>query len=309
MPAFCRRLSRFLPLLTAYAAIGWTAGCGGAKDQPAEAESDSTEIRIVSLSPAISRTLMDFELADRIVGRSAFCDCLDQSIPVVGDLHSVNYERLIELKPTHVLLQPAAGGGDHKLTELAEAHGWTIGRWEGLNTIDDIEGMVHDLPWLLYGSNEKERVKMAGRVAELLNEIAGALSPGGGQSWRGTTLIVHTVQPVGVFGHGTYLHDVLTRLGGINAVNREGWLELSLEDIARLNPQAIIIIRPGGEAESDAMEVAGPLGRLQIDAARDGRIAVLTHPDALRPCTGIIGVAAEMRRLLRDFSRSREPVS
>ena len=92
-------------------------------------------------------------------------------------------------------------------------------------------------------------------------------------------------------------------------MNREGWLELSLEDIARLNPQAIIIIRPGGEAESDAMEVAGPLGRLQIDAARDGRIAVLTHPDALRPCTGIIGVAAEMRRLLRDFSQASEPVS
>jgi ABC-type hemin transport system substrate-binding protein len=309
MPAFCRRLLRFLPLLTAGAAIGWAAGCGGASDQPTGEGTNHREMRIVSLSPAISRTLMDFELADRIVGRSAFCDCLDQSIPVVGDLHQVNYERLIELKPTHVLLQPAAGGTDRKLAELAGTHGWKIGQWEGLNTIDDIEGLVHDLPWLLCEDDDEQRLKMAGRVAELVNEIAGALSPGPGETWRGTTLIVHTVQPVGVFGHGTYLHDVLTRLGGINAVSSEGWTELSLEDIATLNPQAIVIIRPGGDADADPMEVAGPLGRLQIDAATHGRIAVLTHPDALRPCTGIIGVAAEMRRLMRKFCQSDEPVS
>ena len=49
------------------------------------------ELRIVSLSPAISRTLIDFGLQDRIVGRTPHCASIDPSIPVVGDLINIDY--------------------------------------------------------------------------------------------------------------------------------------------------------------------------------------------------------------------------
>ncbi|UCD75105.1 MAG: hypothetical protein JSV91_15135 [Phycisphaerales bacterium] len=311
MPAFCRLSSRFLTSLLLCAAMATGAGCGeggnAERTDKTASERGTGELRIVSLSPAISRTLMDFGLADRIIGRSMFCDCLDPDTPVVGDLHAVNYERLLELKPTHVLRQASTGDADRKLREFGEEHGWVVSRWERLDTVDDIEDVVRDLPWILYEQSPEDRFGMARRAAELINEIAGALSPGSGDLWRGETLIVHTLRPVGVFGHGTYLHDVLTRLGGINAMTAEGWVELSLEDIARLNPQAIIMVRPGAAADPDPLEAAGALGRLDIDAAREGRIALLTHEDALRPCTGIIGVAAEMRNILRQFEESGEP--
>ena len=108
------------------------------------------EPRIVSLSPAVSRTLVDFGLDDLIVGRSPWCASLDPAIPVAGDLYTIDYERLIRLRPTHVLVQPPASTGlDPALQRLATEHGWVIGQWT-FNTLDDITRMVRDLPGVLY---------------------------------------------------------------------------------------------------------------------------------------------------------------
>src|SRR5436190_23420947 len=46
----------------------------------------ATTVRLVSLSPAITRTLVDFHLESNIVGRTPHCYSVDKSIPVVGDL-------------------------------------------------------------------------------------------------------------------------------------------------------------------------------------------------------------------------------
>jgi ABC-type hemin transport system substrate-binding protein len=108
------------------------AGCGleepGGTDTAAPGPVEPP--RIVSLSPALSRTLVDLGLADHVVGRTAYCASLDPAIPIVGDLYELDYERLIRLEPTHVLLQPASATGvDPQLRRLAEERGWTIGAW------------------------------------------------------------------------------------------------------------------------------------------------------------------------------------
>jgi ABC-type hemin transport system substrate-binding protein len=256
--------------------------------------------RIVSLSPAVSRTLLDLDLGDRVVGRSAFCAALPAEVPVVGNLHEVDYERLIRLEPTHVLVQPpSASGPDPQLQRLSDQEGWIIAHWT-INSIEDIETVIRDLPAILYRDEPEEQVAAAGRAAELLNDIAVSLSPGADPSWRGRTLLVSDVEPVWVFGRGTYLHDILTAMGGTNAVSAEGWVELSLEDIVRIDPEAMVIVRDRGTADVDPLEAAGPLARLSTTAARHGRIAVLWHPDAKLPSSGVIGVAEKMREVLES---------
>lgn len=268
--------------------------------------------RIASLSPAISRTLVDLGLEDSIVGRSPFCDFLDGSVPIVGDLRSANYERLIELNPTHVLVQEPQAGGDPALRRLADEHGWELRQWSGVDTIDDIEAMVRDLPSILYEPGADEQAAVAARSAELLNEIASALAPGeaADELWRGRTLLVYALSPLGVFGRETYLHDVLVRFGAANAVEAEGWVQLTLEDVTRLDPGAIILIRPApreGRLEPiDPIEAAGALATLDIEATRARRIAILAHPDAMMPSTAISEVAAEMRDVLRRLKGESE---
>ncbi|MHC4414489.1 MAG: ABC transporter substrate-binding protein [Planctomycetota bacterium] len=276
-------------------------GCRRTETPAKSAPTPPGEPRIVSLSPALSRTLLDFGLGERIVGRTPFCSSLDPEIPVVGSLYDVDYERLIRLEPTHVVVQPPASGTDPQLLRLARQHGWTVGQWT-VNTIEDIERTIRALPGTLYQNQSAPRARAAHRAAELLNEIAASLSPGGEDLWRGRTLMVSGTDPVLAFGRRTYLHDILSAMDGANAVTAEGWVELSLEDVLRMDPEAIIIVRDRGP--DDPVAAAGVLGSLDIAAVRAGRITVLRHPDAHLPSSGVIGVGHAMRAVLGRLAES-----
>lgn len=289
-------------------AILWLAVVGCSRHESAGAPNAAKPggPRIVSLSPAISRTLIDFQLQDRVVGRTPHCASLDQNIPVVGDLLNIDYERLIRLNPTHILIQPPESGIDQHLTDLAKQQGWKIAQWH-LDNRDDIETMVRELPGALFDAGTPPPPKFANAMrqsADILNRIATALSPGVERLFHGRTLLMYSVDPTSVFGQGTYLNDVLIALGGTNASNAKQWAQLSLEDIVRLDPEAIIVVKPGADPKTDALIAAGPLGRLDIAAVRNKRIAVLTHPDAFTPSSGIIGVAEQLRAILRSFAEN-----
>jgi ABC-type hemin transport system substrate-binding protein len=288
-----------LACLQALLSCGRQAASGTSQSQP------SGELRIVSLSPAISRTLIDFDLQSRIVGRTPHCASIDQSTPVVGDLFNVDYEQLVRLRPTHILVQPPASGIDQRLIELAQQRGWVLGQWR-LNGREDIEDMVRELPGVLFADGDDQQAQAMRTSADVLNRIAQSLTPAGDSTFRGRVLIVNAVDPVMAFGSGTYLDDLLRSIGGENAVSASGWATLSLEDVVRINPQAVIIVREASLAPADAApsEAAGPLARLDIEAARSGRIAVLDHPDALTPSSGLVGVAADLRAILHSFSES-----
>ena len=278
-------------------------GCGSASEPR---QTTTGQPRIVSLSPAVSRTLLDFGLGQQIVGRSRWCASLDPAIPVLGDLYEINYEWLLRLDPTHVLVQPSASTGlDPTLERLAAEHGSIVGHWR-INTIADIEQMVRDLPAVLFPHGGPSRLGAAKRASDLLNRIEIAMTPQGTDLWSGPTLLVADVDPVVlVFGRETYLNDILSGLGAENAIAARGWAEVSLEDILRMDPQAIILVRDRGPAQMSPLEAAGPLADLDTTARREGRIAVLWHPDAKLPSSAVIGVANQMRRVLAELSDSR----
>lgn len=285
-------------------AVALASGCERAPEPDPGSPAASQATRIVSLSPAISRTLVDFGLQDQVVGRSAYCASLDEAIPIVGDLYDVDFERLIRLNPTHVLIQPSASTGlDPALERLAARHGWQLGVWS-INTIDQIEQLVGELPGTLYGPQDPRQAEAARHAAGLLNGIAQGLAPYGDPVFSGRTLLVSGTDPVLAFGRQTYLGDILVALGGENATTATGWAELSLEEVIRMDPEAIIIVRDGGpQTETlDPLEAAGPLGMVETTARREGRVAVLRHPDALLPSSGVIGLAGEMKRLLGNLA-------
>lgn len=274
--------------------------CGGcARDEtPAEnAETpqanEASALRIVSLSPAISRTLADLGLAGQIVGRTPFCASVDRATPIVGDLHNLDYEQLVRVKPTHVLVQPPASGLDSELVQLASQRNWQLHTWR-LNDIADIEHMLSELPEAL------DRPDLREDAASLRGRIDEASQPDA--TWTQPTLIIANSDPISAFGSGTYMHDILTALGGVNAATQDNYPQFTLEDIVRMNPAAIVLVRPGASAGADAADSLGPLVSLEIDAVRTGRVAVLRHADAYLPSSALVEVADELRAILRDFA-------
>jgi iron complex transport system substrate-binding protein len=277
----------------------FAVGCGRAESNARQPDASRHELRIVSLSPAISRTLIDFDLDHYIVGRTPFCDNIDPSITVVGDLLNVDMERLVRLRPTHLLIQPPASGINPALLQLAIDRGWTLGAWH-LDTIDDVRTLIRELPDVLGHDPPQATDDLHTRAIELLSRIDTALEPAH-NTFTGSILLIANVEPSTVFGHGTYLDEILTALGGRNAATHRGYPQLSLEDVARIKPEAMILIAPGASDQQSTRERLGPLARLDVPAVHQRNLAILRHPDGFLPSTGIIHVADALKEILRDM--------
>ncbi|MCA9297092.1 MAG: ABC transporter substrate-binding protein [Phycisphaerales bacterium] len=265
-----------------------------AKTAPAAAKTGDA-VRLVSLSPAITRTLVDLGLDDDLVGRSAYCESVDATIPVVGDLYEVDFERLVRLRPTDLLIQPTGDGVPDALAVLAERHGFTIHAFQ-LNTVADIRTMYDRLANDFVESDDhqitarnRERVITSSLLHSIDNPPAGTVR----------TMLVQSLDPLLVAGTSTYLDEILRSAGGVNVVDRAGWAELSLEDATRLNPTVIIVIRsaerPAGGWRSTV------LGSIDCDATREGRVVFITSPDAMLPSSAILNLIEPIELALRDL--------
>jgi ABC-type hemin transport system substrate-binding protein len=233
-----------------------------------ESEPKQAGVRIVSLSPSITASLIDMGFNEELVGRSAFCEEVGSAIPVVGDLYAVDYEQLLRLQPTHVFLQQQVGGIDSHLEELAENGAFVLRSWE-LNTIEDIKKLSTDLSTVF-------RIDQS-QVDFEFNKFAISVDP---------TLLMTggSKQSVGIcFGRNTYLDDIWEAIGGVNALKKEGWQMLSLEDIARLSPSRILIV-------SDTHFTSrSPVESLGIPVIQ------FVHKDVLIPSTRIVQVAQSLQ--------------
>jgi ABC-type Fe3+-hydroxamate transport system substrate-binding protein len=64
-------------------------------------------VRIVSLVPSITELLCDLDLSEQLVGRTGFCIHpweTGRAIPKVGGTKDLKFDRIRELKPTHVVV-------------------------------------------------------------------------------------------------------------------------------------------------------------------------------------------------------------
>ena len=240
------------------------AGCGGISDPPS-----SEGPRVISLSPGITYTMVDLGLANTLVGRSTFCDAAGKDVAIVGDLSSIDFERIVRLAPTHVFVQETVRGHHRHLEELAAQRGFTLHAWP-LDGLGDIERIVVELPQML-GAD----------VGDLSAQLAAALAP---QEHLGGATALLLAPGRLAFGRGTWIDEVWTRMGGCNALEAGGWQTLSLEDLARLAPDRIVVI---SNAPIDPTELA-QLHALPVPAARGGQIDTIIFPGALLPSTSVI---------------------
>ena len=114
----------------------------------------ATDVRIVSFSPGITQTLVDLGLSSKIVGRTAFCKSISKTIPVVGSYLDIDYERLLRLKPTHVLIQQIKTPKDKHLEHLSNREHFDLHYWK-LDRVIDIQTMYSEASKLFL---EEEKV-------------------------------------------------------------------------------------------------------------------------------------------------------
>ncbi len=262
--------------------------------------------RVVVLSPALAVIVRDLGYADLVVARHAYDDVLARELPAVGDQAGIDYEALLRVKPTHLLLQWGARDVPERLTQLAQSNGWQVTNSNPL-TLADIERSVREIDAALAGGASP--TPAADAMLRGLEEIRAPRDAGAG---FGPVLLLASVDPPAALGPGSCHDEILRGVGGEPALTQgTPWMELSREDIVRLNPRAIILVRPhsargvtdaDGAPDERGTDVWQPLRGLGLAAVDDNRVAVIDDPEGLLPSTSMIRVAGTMRKMILTWS-------
>jgi len=252
---------------------------------------DSTLPRIVTLSPAIAVILDDLGLSEQIVGRHAYDIVLDSSVPIVGDMTGIDYERLLRLRPTHILLEHNAQPLPERLQLLADDNGWMI-RSMPMLTLEDIPLATEQLTQLFESPQTRER------LMTLLDNFNSSMQPSLDASGRaGRVLPLYWTNPPGAAGPGSFHHQMLERLGFEMALTDGGaYITVDPEDILRMDPDSILLLMPGADSQR-LDELLGPLQKLDLRCVREGRVGVINDPMVNLPATSIIEIAKEITRI------------
>ena len=289
------------------------------------------ELRLVVLSPALAVTLVDLGLEDAIVGRHGYDMVLRESVPVCGDQGGIDYERLLSVDPTHVLLEWGARELPERLRTLAGQRGWEISNHR-LLTLDHVATTADDLyeRFVRRGPTESMPPELSGFLpnsASASNPIPGAVRtesdvprPGrrmaaawGARDDRelftGTVLLLGSIDPISALGPGSAHHELLVRMGATPALTEGApWITLDAEDLIALDPGAIVLIAPRPRSATPGSSSAPPelrqtVDALALNAARHGHLALIDHPHALLPSTALIDVADDLRDILEGWAR------
>lgn len=230
---------------------------------PAEQEEVPAElgpdVRVISLSPALTQIMIDMGQTQRLVGRTQFAPAGVEDVPVVGDLLHPDLERITAVKPDLLLVQPSASGVDPALQRLADARGWVIQAWR-IDRLNDVFRIVEELPTAIERvGGDATLIRTAG--ASWRTRMTEKLVPRQSLREAGDVLMLFAVDPPVAFGEDTYLDDLLQAFGGRNAIKRGGYPKLSLEDLLALNPAVILVIAPSQEtAERNVAVLRDRLG-------------------------------------------------
>jgi len=298
---------------------------GATAENPRGGDDRTVAVRLAVLSPALAATLDDLGLRDVIVAKHDYDLVLGDDVPGFGHNDAIDYERLLAVEPTHVLLEENRRGVPERLATLARERGWVV-RTFALRTMDDVAAVADDLA-LTFGAASFEPSRDAGPSAipgmgrvELPDErfgrelpsaaLARALRPVEGAASVGRVLLLASVDPPAAVGPGSFHHDILVRLGGVPAIDEgSAWMELDAEDVLRLDPAAIVLIAPRpvgaspGETGAEATRARlRSLGTLPIAAVASGWLTTIDDPLALLPGLSMVVFAEELGAVLEGWA-------
>jgi iron complex transport system substrate-binding protein len=210
-------------------------------------ELSETPKRVVSLAPAITQILGELELLGVIVGADSFSLedwYLDISsrlrergvVDVGGYWWSViNVEEILKLNPDVVL---ADSGAHRPLLETFESYNVQViylkaGSASGVNDV------LSDIYTIGLVFNETSRAEsLINKITSALDEGLKLLRPFSG---RRVLIVIDFWQGIWVAGKATFIDDVLSRLGLVNAATTYGWSAVSVETVSKWSPDIIIV--------------------------------------------------------------------
>src|SRR2546421_2620539 len=257
--------------------------------------------RIVSLAPSLTETVYALGLQDHLVGDTDYCDYPPeaQKKTKVGGGINPSLEEIASLHPDIVLVTK-------KFNRLETVHALeTLGISSYAtdpHTVDEIIASSKRLADVL-GAPEA-----GASIAEVMQQHLSNLQEHIGALPPKRVLFVVWSQPLISVGKGTFIADALRRAGAVSVVDSEqDWPQVSLEEVARLQPDFLVFAESHSDSASPAVETLATLpGWSIVDAVGNRRFAVISEA-VNRPAPRIVSAIEDLARQLHPDAFVEKP--
>jgi cobalamin transport system substrate-binding protein len=274
-------------LLCAFAMI---VACSHSESPPAAQH----DLRIVSLTPSATEVVAALGSTDQLVGVDEYSTYPPAvtGLPKVGSFLAPNVERIVELRPSFVIVD--------------DVHSKTAGALHDVR-VETIECAIHGLP------DVKQALRAVGTrlgkvdVAErVIGEIETALDRAAAQrpAKRPRVLAIIDREAGGLgnlvaAGPGSWIDELLAVVGGDNVLAAAGvrYPKLSLEEVLRAKPEIILDLSYAARAGTDAWK------QVDVPATQSGRIVALQDAYLIAPSPRVADAVAALARALAAPSK------
>lgn len=201
--------------------------------------------KIISAAPNITEIIYAIDAQNSLVGRTAFCNYPKdvENIPVIGDLISLNFEKIVEVKPDLVFMT---------------VEGNTKETFDKLKTLDvqvyvinprDINGIINSIKNIAAVLEKKDTADAL--VSSLKNRLELIRSY---NLKKQTAMFVVSLVPLMIAGQNTFINDLMlaVNLENISPQSVSSYPILSREEVLRKNPDWIIL--PSGYSINEILE-------------------------------------------------------
>lgn len=279
-------------MLAALLALGGGGAAALTDDLGRRVEAPARPARILSYAPSLTETLFAIGAADRVVGRTRFCDWPPEAarVPSIGGILDPDFERIAALHPD-LVIATTVGNPRDKVEALARL-GYPV-FVTSPRTVEDVIGDVVQIGGAVDAREGAARVaaRMRADLAAVERRVRGRPRP--------RTLVVIWQDPLRTIGPGTFLEDLVRRAGGEPVLGRGGakYPQLSMEVVLQAAPEVILLGRPGepGRGEERFWRQFPT-----IPAVRDGRVLCVDLETLSRP-------GPRITRALGDLARAIHP--
>lgn len=296
-----RSLLAFALCLAACGLTGCDLNTDGPSDGSSATPGEADGPTIVSLSPAITRMLIDMGKRDQIVG-VAENDDTSLDLPVCGTFTKPNVARIVKLQPDLVLTESPTGnlsGVDGPLKLAADKGVFELKVIPHSNSIADVQRTLIDTKVGIGAAvGDPKAAERARELMALRIELVGSVLK---DAERPRVLMLINPSNLGAIGTGV-THDELLRLaGGTNALAhvKSGYVTLDRAKLQQtVRPDVVLILEPGGSELSDGDPRLRAFEGLSIPVVMSRRFAVIQHPQSMLPSTALPAVMLEIALVL-----------
>lgn len=225
-------------------------------------------LRLVTLSPALTETVLSLGGSGALVGVSDYCKLpLHRDLPRVGSSLTPNYEAIVRLRPSHILCDDSAAAKGRELSALAPCE---ILPWL---TLEQVVSSTRRIGKLL--GQEPAGNALADRLQRELSRKPPPDAP------RVLLLLSYDPdRPAELwFIRPNSLHGAaLAAAGAQNAVAEDvtGLPRLGVEQLIALDPDVVLITPPPGASPDQHRRSLEGFSRLApLRAVKAGRVAIV----------------------------------